>query len=298
MDLAERAIATCERRATTRFELRADAEGDGFTFDGVASVVDTPYEVHDMLGTFTETMAAGAFAQTLRRKDDIRLLVNHEGIPLARTKSGTMRLMADPNLRAIARLDPASTAVTNLKSAVDRGDIDQMSIGFRVIPGQQDWNKDYTERVIREVELLDVSVVTFPASPTTAATMRSFDKLMTSLRADMDSTQVRRAIRELGSLLVKRAAPADLDESPAGLAAAIDAVLDQLAMALAAGDLETATALCTAAEATADSLLEVLAVPDPDDVDAGDVSGMPMMGMQMNAKYKALTDLWELRRPA
>ena len=58
---------------------------------------------------------------------------------------------------------------------MDRKDLDEMSFGFRTT--RQEWNADYTERVIREYALdipgSDVSIVTFPANPATVAQMRS-----------------------------------------------------------------------------------------------------------------------------
>jgi phage head maturation protease len=111
-----------------------------------------------------------------------------------------LRLTADPNLRAVTELDPKNPDVQRVRSAVGRGDLDQMSIGMRV--KDQEWNDDYTEREIREIELFDVSVVTFPASPTTTASLRSVDDLLTELAdVDMDETDLRRAIAELSKRL-------------------------------------------------------------------------------------------------
>jgi HK97 family phage prohead protease len=176
-DIADRATRPLENRDfPTAWEIRAADDDGRVTFDGIASVVDTPYMVRDMFGEFTETISRGAFNRTLKQKADVRLLVNHEGVPLARTKSGTLRLSADPNLRAVSELDPKNPDVQRVQSAVGRGDLDQMSIGMRV--KDQEWNEDYTERMIREIELFDVSVVTFPASPTTSAGLRSIDELV------------------------------------------------------------------------------------------------------------------------
>jgi len=182
-------------------ELRSDS-ADSITFDGIASVVDTPYEVNDMFGSFQETMVKGAFSKTLKEKADVRLLVNHVGVPLARTKSGTLTLSAAPDLRAIAKLDAANPTVQEIRSAMDRGDMDQMSIGFRVT--RQEWNGDYTERFIREVELLDVSVVTFPASTTTSATLRDMEmvQMVEAINTgDMSEDDLLRAINHLESLM-------------------------------------------------------------------------------------------------
>ena len=201
MDITERATMPREIRAFTvaPVEIRAD-EKDGLTFEGIASVVDTAYTVNDMFGEFSETMARGAFNKSLKEKDDVRLLVNHEGIPLARTKSGTLKLDTVPDLRARTTLDDANPSVQEVRSAMARGDLDQMSIAFRVT--RQEWNGDYTERLIREVQLFDVSVVTYPASPTTSASLRSLDDALRSLRADdLDPDEVRRGITYLESLL-------------------------------------------------------------------------------------------------
>lgn len=201
-DISQRANSTPrESRSFTIEDLEIRAgEGDAITFDGVASMVDTPYVVRDMFGEFTETMARGTFNKTLKEKDDVRFLVNHDGVPLARTKSKTLKLSTDPHLRAHApALDPSNPTVQEIRSAMSRGDIDQMSIGFRVT--RQEWNGDYTERTIKEVELFDVSVVTFPASPTTTASIRSLDEFISALTADVDPDELRRAINHLESLL-------------------------------------------------------------------------------------------------
>lgn len=218
-EISERASLVRESRSYTvdALELRADPENEGLRFEGIASVVDTPYSVRDQFGEFEETIKLGAFNRTIKQKADVRLLVNHDGIPLARTKSKTLQLFADPHLRALApRLDPANPTVQEVRSATGRGDLDQMSIGFRV--RNQEWSPDYTERTILEVELFDVSIVTYPASPTTSASMRSLDEFVQSLRSEeVDADEVRRAIAHLESLL-----PAETEEvretDPAALA--------------------------------------------------------------------------------
>lgn len=205
-DLSDRAGLTREVRAvSTEFEVRADETGT-VTFDGVASVVDAPYQVRDMFGEFQETIAKGAFRKTLAEKADVRLLVNHEGVPLARTKARTLKLSASPDLRAVAELDPANPDVQRIQSAMTRGDLDQMSIGMRV--HRQEWNEDYTERTIREAELFDVSVVTYPASPTTTASLRSVDDLLTELAdVDLDEADLRRAIAALEARIAPQETP-------------------------------------------------------------------------------------------
>jgi len=161
---------------------------------GYASVFDTPYPVRDSLGEYEETIRSGAFTKALQERDDVRLLLNHDGVPLARTKSGTLTLSQDDvGLRVEAHLDSASPTVASVKSAMDRGDMDQMSFAFQAV--RQEWNKDYTQRSIVEAKLFDVSVVTFPASPTTSAVLRSDDTVAGQVRAAAVCEQAAREFR-------------------------------------------------------------------------------------------------------
>jgi len=143
------------------FEFR-DEGNKGFTFDGVASVVNTPYEVRDQWGSFTETIAEGAFNKTLKdSKADVALFVNHDtrALPLATRLDGSLRLAADPHLRVTATLNPARPSVQEVRHAVNDGQARQMSIGFSVPEKRDDWSKDFSTRLIREVNLAETSIV-------------------------------------------------------------------------------------------------------------------------------------------
>lgn len=159
-------------------QLRAKESGSGgetLTFTGYACITEVGYEMEDWLGPFTEVVRAGAFAKTLGEKADVPFLVNHAGLTLARTKSGTLRLAEDDTgLHTEADLDPASPHVVALRSAMDRGDVDEMSFGFWIT--RQQWSPDFDQRDILEVSLNkgDVSVVNYGANPNTAgATLNS-----------------------------------------------------------------------------------------------------------------------------
>ncbi|MFG3418738.1 HK97 family phage prohead protease [Micromonospora sp. NPDC048063] len=161
------------RQFNVTAELRA-AGDDKTTLDGYASITGEPYEVKDWLGTYSETIERGAFKKTLAEKDDVRLLLNHDGLPLARTSSGTMTLAEDgKGLHTVAELDRRSSLTNDIAIAMERGDLTEMSFAFSVT--RQEWNGDYTERWIKEVKLFDVSVVTFPANPATSAKLRAAD---------------------------------------------------------------------------------------------------------------------------
>lgn len=155
-------------------ELREDTTGGTVTFAGYASVFNHDYEVYDAFGSFTERIAPGAFTRTLAEQPDVMLLINHAGLPLARSKSGTLRLSEDSvGLRVEAELDPNDPDVRAIMPKMRRGDLDEMSFAFRV--NAQDWSEDYQERTITEVNLArgDVSIVSFGANPATIAALRA-----------------------------------------------------------------------------------------------------------------------------
>jgi HK97 family phage prohead protease len=167
--------------------------GETFTFTGYASVTESPYEMCDFLGDYTEVIRRGAFTRTLADGADVPFKVNHAGLTLARTKSGTMRLAEDSvGLLVEADLDPASPDVQSLRSAMDRGDIDEMSFGFRVT--SQVWSPDWTQRDITEVDLNkgDVSAVNYGANPATAgATLRGLDLAILAREGFLTPNQIR-----------------------------------------------------------------------------------------------------------
>lgn len=154
-------------------EVRANEDGTVHVA-GYATTFNTDYDLYggpSALG-WTERIAPGAFTKALAENDDVRFLVNHEGLPLARTKSQTLALSQDDiGLRMEANLDPANPTVAELVSALRRGDVDQMSFAFSVV--RQEWNDDYTDRTIREVRLFDVAAVTYPANPATIIGVRA-----------------------------------------------------------------------------------------------------------------------------
>ena len=121
---------------------------------------------------FVEYVKRGAFTKTIKDGADVRLLIDHEGVPLARTKSGTLRLIEDERGLAVeADLDPMNPDAARVISAMKRGDLSQMSFAFRTI--KDAWSDDRNVRELREVQLYDVSVVTFPAYEQTVAEIRS-----------------------------------------------------------------------------------------------------------------------------
>ncbi|MFA4973653.1 MAG: HK97 family phage prohead protease [bacterium] len=160
-----------ERRDFPISELRISGDDKAPKITGHAAIFDT---LSLDLGGFKEKIAPGAFKKTIRN-GDVRALFNHNpDYVLGRTKSGTLKLKEDQTGLAIS-IDPPDTGFArDLQESIARGDIDQMSFGFRCI--KDAWENQEGKNSVRtllEVELFDVSPVTFPAYPQTDVNVRS-----------------------------------------------------------------------------------------------------------------------------
>jgi HK97 family phage prohead protease len=178
-----------ERRSVAYSTLEVRAVADGTKVIGYAAIFDSPSEPMP----FTEFVRRGAFTKTLNDGADVRLLIDHEGVPLARTKSGTLALIEDERgLRVEADLDPMNPDAARIISAMRRGDLSQMSFAFRTI--KDSWNNDRSVRELREVQLFDVSIVTFPAYEETVAELRAkseVDSIPSASRARLLASELR-----------------------------------------------------------------------------------------------------------
>lgn len=158
-----------EARPWSHTEVRGVDEAAGTaTIAGYSTSFDQPYEVFggpDAWG-WMEVMAPGSWAKTLRERDDLRFLVNHEGAALARVSNGTLLATEDDvGVLNVVTLDWRRSDARDTYYAVERGDMCEMSCAFKVV--KQEWSPDYLERRILEVMGYDSSVVTYPANPNT-----------------------------------------------------------------------------------------------------------------------------------
>ena len=167
MERSERQV----RAAQSRFETRE--EGGEQYIEGYFAVFGSNYELWPGA---TESIAPGAFANTLG--NDVRALIDHETrLVLGRNKAGTLELREDAHgLWGKIRINPNDTDALNLYNRVQRGDVDQCSFGFRIVRENTEIHEDGSVHwTIEEVELYEVSVVTFPAYEDTAVKARKRD---------------------------------------------------------------------------------------------------------------------------
>jgi uncharacterized protein len=119
-----------------------------------------------------EIISKGAFDNTLNK--DVRALWNHNTqYVLGRSKNGSLTLKADDKgLFGTIKL-PNTQYANDLYELVSRGDIDQASFGFNIIDEELEElaSGGYRWR-IKEIDLHEISVVTFPAYENTTVQAR------------------------------------------------------------------------------------------------------------------------------
>ena len=159
------------RSVASSFETRSD--DNGIYIEGYFSVFNSNYEIYPGC---TESVAPGAFSNTLG--GDIKALCDHDTrLVLGRNKAGTLELREDSHgLWGRITINPNDSDAVNLYERVKRGDVDQCSFGFEIVKEESDFRDDGTVHfTIREVELFEVSVVTFPAYAETSVSARKQD---------------------------------------------------------------------------------------------------------------------------
>jgi hypothetical protein len=138
---------------------------------GYAALYNTPATIS---GEFIEQIAPGAFTKTISNGDVVALVAHDWGRVLGRQSAGTLRLKETP-LGLYFELDADTTTPSGQEALgnVRRRDVRGCSFGFRVL--WDDWTDDgpMPMRVIREIELYEISVLANPAYETTSAWISS-----------------------------------------------------------------------------------------------------------------------------
>lgn len=155
----------------TKFEITRDEQTpDERVIEGYFALYESETEL--WAGSY-EIISKGAFENTIQ-KNDIRALWNHNTqYVLGRNKNGSLQLKADDKgLFASIKL-PNTQYAEDLYSLVQRGDIDQASFGFNILDEELEElaNGGYRWR-IKDIDLHEISVVTFPAYENTSVQAR------------------------------------------------------------------------------------------------------------------------------
>jgi HK97 family phage prohead protease len=196
-------MATRERRFSPTASLRIERRGEGDAAKqrivGHAAVFEqwtTLYE--GRYWVFKEVIRRGAFANAIKEKQDVRSLFNHDpNFVLGRTTSGTLLLSEDKDgLLSDTEPSDSQTVRDLVLTPIARGDVTGMSFAFMVRRAEKqtttedddktiidcggerltitrDGERYIEERELLDLDLYDVSPVTYPAYEQTDVALRS-----------------------------------------------------------------------------------------------------------------------------
>jgi HK97 family phage prohead protease len=157
--------------AMSNVRVNRETTGAPPTITGYAAVFNS---LSVDMGGWREQILPGAFGAGLG--GDIRALWQHDSARvLGRTRNNTLQLSEDAKGLAFEITPPDTQDGRDALELLRRGDVDQMSFGFFVPAGGDSWeSRDAAEgkqllHTLKQVELVEVSVVTWPAYPATSA---------------------------------------------------------------------------------------------------------------------------------
>lgn len=144
-----------EARRTTP-NLRAEQTDDKVVVEGYVVTYDEPRTVADEKG-WTEIWSPGACARSVGRDPDVRLTLNREGEPLARSKAGTLELTSDDyGLHVKAIIDASTPRGEDVALALQRNEQVDVIVGMDVT--KQHWGDDHKHRTVDEIYLHDIDL--------------------------------------------------------------------------------------------------------------------------------------------
>jgi uncharacterized protein len=149
-----------ETRAFDLSTTEVREEKSGFHFRGYAAIFNT---LSADLGGFKETILPGAFKRTLSENRDIRFLVNHDPTKILGRTPRTLSVHEDTRGLAVDAQLPNTSYGKDLAESLSRGDISQMSFRFKARDDEWEQRDEGTIRKLKDVDLVEVSAVTFPA---------------------------------------------------------------------------------------------------------------------------------------
>lgn len=159
-----------------------DTDDDG-SFEGYASIFNNKDLGNDVIrqGAFTKTI-------TGRKASSIKLLYQHktdEPIGVIDSLEEDKR-----GLKIKGRLAMGTQKGREVFELMKMGALDSMSIGYRLQPDGYKYDDKNKRRVIKEVDLMEVSMVTFPMNPKAKITKVKL--------AEMDAREIEAYLRDVG----------------------------------------------------------------------------------------------------
>tara|TARA_Y100000592_G_scaffold15728_1_gene23136 strand:+ start:1822 stop:2487 length:666 start_codon:yes stop_codon:yes gene_type:complete len=163
---------------------RIETDEDG-SFEGYASVFGNKDLGNDVI-------RKGAFAKSIgsKKPKQIKLLYQHK----TEEPIGVIDSVMEDNkgLKVAGRLAMNTQKGKEVYELMKMGALDSMSIGYKLAPEGYKYDERQKKRVISEVDLMEVSMVTFPMNPKAKITKVKL--------AEMDVREIEHYLRDVGQL--------------------------------------------------------------------------------------------------
>lgn len=152
-------------------DLRVEARGVSRVIRGYAIVFN---KLSENLLFFREQIDPAAVDRTLKEKIDLRALVDHDPARiLGRLTAGTLRVEKDGHGLQVEIDPPETTSGQDIVESIRRRDVTGMSFAFRTLKDLWDETTEPPTRTVLDMEVREISVVTFPAYPQTEVALRA-----------------------------------------------------------------------------------------------------------------------------
>jgi len=193
------------RAMPTTIEIRAAEGEDGKrTITGAIKYNTESQVMRDFWGDeFVEIIDKEAFKDSLATRNVVALWSHDTSQVLGNTKSGTLRLTNMENELRFELDIPNTSAGNDAWELIQRGDVDGVSFGMRVVDGGAKWTSEKRDgkriykRTILNAELFEISPVAFPAYPANEVSVRGLEEFKASEKRAADQYEKEKLSLEL-----------------------------------------------------------------------------------------------------
>lgn len=163
-----------KRMHTVSIEARQVEDDKPKILEGYAAVFNQKTDVE---GYFEEMILPGAFSRTLTENKDVLALVNHNfDNVLGRTSNGLLRLYEDNIGLKFELTLPETDKANQTYEDVQCGNLKDCSFLFITVVDEWDYSNEKPLCILKDVDLIEISIVSLPAYEGTSVSARSKGK--------------------------------------------------------------------------------------------------------------------------
>lgn len=164
-----------KRMHTVAIEARQVEDDKPKVLEGYAAVFNQKADVE---GCFDEMILPGAFSRTLTENKDVLALVNHNfDNVLGRTSNGLLKLNEDNIGLKFELILPDTDKANQTYEDVQCGNLKDCSFLFITVVDEWDYSSEKPLCILKDVDLIEISIVSLPTYEGTSVSARSKGKL-------------------------------------------------------------------------------------------------------------------------